>query len=88
MAVVKKLQDEPIDEFLNLIDDSNWHSLSSITFEGSVEVAHFLEKYGFIKIDEFNEKVRINQKLRELPYMVKVKGKEKKRKKEIDHFRL
>lgn len=64
--IVKKLQMDPIEEFLNIIEDSKWHSLSNITSRDTVEVAHFLEKYGFIKIDKFNEKVIIDQKFKEL----------------------
>lgn len=66
MVVVKKLQMDPIEEFLNIIEDGKWHNLSNITSRGSVEVAHFLEKYGFINIDEFNKKAIIDEKFKEL----------------------
>ena len=64
MVVIKQMN--PIDEFLDSIQDGNWHNLNEIKSTGAVEITKFLKKYGFVQTDKFNKKVIIDQQLKTL----------------------
>lgn len=63
-SIVEKV--EPIEEFLKIIDDNKWHSISEFTSKGTMEIINLLEKYDFIIIDKSNEKIRIDPSLSKL----------------------
>ena len=60
-----------IAEFLDILSDGRWHMMTSIQAEINLDekivqqIVLFLNKYGFIKVNHENGKVRVSKSVRD-----------------------
>lgn len=56
----------PTETILQLLENRRWHNISDISKETKLnvfnveQIARFLEKYNFVKINEATQKVKLN----------------------------
>jgi predicted transcriptional regulator len=57
---------------LELLSDGKWHGIEELLLEAGLseqkfqEITGFLSKYGFVKVDEENKKVKVNRDFQRL----------------------
>jgi DNA-binding IclR family transcriptional regulator len=57
---------------LELLGDGKWHRIEELLLRAGLseqkfqEITGFLSKYGFVKVDEENKKVKVNRDFRRL----------------------